>query len=79
MTAQSDSAMRSRIPVVLGIVGGALSALGFSLSLAGGLFPLFLHHTFIMGFRWTIFLPLLALPVLFLCCGLLFIRRALRN
>jgi hypothetical protein len=79
MTAQSDLILRSRMPVVLGIVGGALSALGFSLVLAGGLFLLFLHHTFIMGINWAIFLLVLSLPILFFCSGLLFIRRALRR
>jgi hypothetical protein len=79
MTAQFDSTLRSRLPIVLGILGGALCALGFSLVLAGGLFFVFLHHMFIMGIRWTIFLPVLSLPILFFCIGLIFIRRALRR
>jgi hypothetical protein len=79
MNTKFDSVMRSRMPVVLGIMGGALSALGFSLLLAGGLFLLFLHHMFIVGIRWPSFLLVLILPVLFIGSGLLFIRRALHR
>jgi hypothetical protein len=79
MTAQSDSTMRSRTPIILGIVGGALAALGFSFFLAVGLFLVFLHHMFVVGINWAIFLAVLSVPVLFFCSGLVFMRRALRR
>lgn len=69
----------TRSRVVLGIAGGALCAFGLSLLSGMGLFLFLLHHMFVFGTHWPIFLLFLFFPCLFIVGGVAFAVRALRK